>query len=43
MTHKNKMGVEYAIAMRTQYAQQTVPSKKAYSKKDRKSNKIKSW
>jgi len=36
-------GPEYAIKMMTQYSEKTVQSKKVYSKKDRQSNKIKSW
>ena len=37
---KPRMGVEYAEKMRTQYKEKTVKSKKTYSKKDRRSNKI---
>lgn len=41
--HKVALGAEYAIAMRTQYAEKVKPSKKAYTKKDRKNNKVKDW
>ena len=40
-TQKIKFGSEYAIKMRTQFAEKTIPSKKVYSNKDRKLNKIK--
>lgn len=35
-----KYGKDYAKAMRTQYREQTVKSKKVYSKSDRRDNRI---